>query len=531
MSKQTTKFVTGALILTGAGILSKFVNMFFKVPLHANIGDAGLAFYYAPYPIYTIFMALFLGGVAAAMSKLVSEKLAFNKYDEAHEIFKYMMKILICLGTISSIGLIIFGETIVKLAGWDLQTIYTLRGMSLSPLILAIIGGFRGYFQGMQDMKPAAFSQVIESILKVFIGIFLVRLLLGNGYSIAHGAGGAAWGLTIGSIAAMLFLLVYYKQYQKKIDEKMLAQPVNESRISKKDILMHLWWIAIPIAIGAACYTFINLVDSFTIIRGLTDLGFDYESANVLMSQKIKADTFINIPMVISMALVVSIIPAISEAKALKDEAMVMKKIDITTKIAYLIALPATFGVMILAKPLLEMIFFADPSGEELLKIGSLCILFITMAQCYTAILQGVGKIYNPLLNLVIVVSVKILINRALINEALTVKGAMIGSITAYALLALLSYYQVRKYTGYKIGIGLLIKGMLSAGIMASVTFLCKSILLNLHIHIAITTVVSVGIGVCVYGVSVLVLKIVSEEDYEYLPMGSIIYKIIRKWS
>lgn len=528
MSNKTKKFVHGAVLLSIAGIATKLINMFFKVPLQAFIGDEGLAFYYNPYPIYTLFIAIFITGISSAMSKMVSEKLAYDRYEEAHTIFRYMLMILVVLGGLSSILLFGLTEFIVDIAGWDPGTIYALKGMAISPVILAVVGAIRGYFQGMQNMFPSAFAQIFESLGKVIFGIGLVMFLLSMGYDIAYAAGGAAIGLSIGVFLSMLFLVIVYG-CKRKVILKKVKEDNSGNQIVFSQVFKSIFTIAIPIAIGAACYTMMNFIDSFTIVRELKHVGLDYAAANEMMGQKIKADTFINIPMVLSVSLVISILPAISEAVALKDKVQLKEKIDIATKLAYLIALPASIGIFILAKPLLQLFFFSDPSGAGVLAIYSLSILFVIIAQTYTAILQGIGNVYLPLINLGMVCAIKLFFNMMLINEALLVKGAVLSSVIAYGSLAILNYITVSKKTNYKINVSFLLKGLISTLVMGLLTYGTFYFIQRLTSIAILQIGMSVMVGVVVYGILIILTKALKEEDYYYIPQGERIYGIIDK--
>lgn len=56
MAKKS--FIKGAAILGIAGILVKVLGAFFRIPLANLIGDVGMAYYQAVYPVYNIFLAV-----------------------------------------------------------------------------------------------------------------------------------------------------------------------------------------------------------------------------------------------------------------------------------------------------------------------------------------------------------------------------------------------------------------------------------------------------------------------------------------
>ena len=58
MEKQS--MVKGTLILGAAGIIARFLGLFFRWPLIMLIGDEGVGYYQMSYPLYMFFIATFI---------------------------------------------------------------------------------------------------------------------------------------------------------------------------------------------------------------------------------------------------------------------------------------------------------------------------------------------------------------------------------------------------------------------------------------------------------------------------------------
>ena len=80
------KFLKGAAVLAGAGILMKLLGAVFRIPLTNWIGD-GMAYYSVAYAIYGTLVVIGTAGVPIAISKLVSENIVQGKYRNAHKVF------------------------------------------------------------------------------------------------------------------------------------------------------------------------------------------------------------------------------------------------------------------------------------------------------------------------------------------------------------------------------------------------------------------------------------------------------------
>ena len=242
MSSNTKKFVTGATILAIAGILAKVLSVFFRIPLASDmmLGDEGIGYYQFPYPIYTLLIAVSYLGLPSAISKLVSERIAKNKYKEAHEIFKHTFWLLVIFGAISSAFMIIGCDWLIEVQNWPQEAKWSLLGLSLAPFFVAFMGAFRGYFQGMQNMTPTAVSQLIESFARVIVGVGLAAYVLFavDKSNLGLAAGGASFGATAGALFGAIFLAIIYFTQRKKIKANFAKDEGSKKVGFKKSTLL-----------------------------------------------------------------------------------------------------------------------------------------------------------------------------------------------------------------------------------------------------------------------------------------------------
>ena len=84
--------------------------------------------------------------------------------------------------------------------------------------------------------------------------------------------------------------------------------------------------------------------------------------------------------------------------------------------ISVLIGIPSTVGMIVFAKPILELLFPNQPSGELLLQISSVSITFIMLNQNINAILHGLGKTVVPTIILVAGSTIKLILNTILVQ-------------------------------------------------------------------------------------------------------------------
>ena len=161
--KKGGSFVKQAAILAAASLLVRFLGFIYRWPLTNMIGDEGNAIYAGGYYIYTFLLILSSAGLPAAISKLVSERIALKQYRNAHRVFQAALVISTCFGTFFAI---VMGLGAHRLADMiDIaDSYYSLLTLCPTLVIVAIMSVFRGYFQGMRTMVPTAISQIVEQV-------------------------------------------------------------------------------------------------------------------------------------------------------------------------------------------------------------------------------------------------------------------------------------------------------------------------------------------------------------------------------
>ena len=175
MNKQS--LIKGSIILGSAGILTRFLGLFFRWPLIMLIGDEGIGYYQMSYPLYMFFIAM-ASGVPVAISKMISEKNATNDIYGSFEVMKESAILMAIIGTGTTLSLFFFAKEIIVLLKWDAKAYYSLIGISFAPIVISFVTIFRGFFQGLQNMTPSAISQIIEQIGRVIFGVGLAIVLL-----------------------------------------------------------------------------------------------------------------------------------------------------------------------------------------------------------------------------------------------------------------------------------------------------------------------------------------------------------------
>lgn len=498
MNKQS--LIKGSVILGVAGILTKFLGLFFRWPLIMLIGDEGIGYYQMSYPMYMFFIAM-ASGVPVAISKIISEKNAIHDISGSFEVIKESAILMTIIGTGTTLVLFFFAKPIITFLKWDQKAYYSLIGISFAPMIISFVTIFRGFFQGLQNMTPSAISQVLEQIGRVVFGVGLAIFFLPRG--IEYSAGGAAFGATAGAVIGGTYLYSRYRKIKKIYKIRNIK--------SNPEILTNILRIAIPISLGTTVGSVMNLIDSILVPQKLLEAGFTSTQATVLYAQLTgKASVIINIPLTISMAICTSLIPIIAENYILKRQADVRSKVDISMKMASVIAIPCTFGLFFLAEQVMKLIFPKMFDGIEILRYLSLSIPFIIITQTTTAILQGTGNYIKPVLNLLAGCIIKVVLTCSLVStERFNIYGAVIASCSAYIIVSILNIITMKFTLKVKLNFyEILIKPTYAAAIMMLLVLISYNIIYKNTISNGIACLISIFLGMIIYIILIIVLKV-----------------------
>ncbi|MBU3811578.1 MAG: polysaccharide biosynthesis C-terminal domain-containing protein [Candidatus Niameybacter stercoravium] len=248
----------------------------------------------------------------------------------------------------------------------------------------------------------------------------------------------------------------------------------------------------------------------------------DLDAAN-LFGQLTNTSTLVNLPLAFGMALVTSVVPAIAEAVARKDHKEMQDKMELGSRFGLLLSLPAAIGLAVLAVPIMGFLFPESLQGGPILQVAAFSIPFIMLGQAMTGVLQGLGKVWIPVQAIGLAAVVKAVLNIILVGTPLGILGAPLSSIAGYGVFTLYNFIAVKKITGFKLNVALvIIKPLISAltmGVAAYFTYglLGKVLDASSTIQNAVMTLGAVAVGGVVYMIMILVTGGISKQDLDEL--------------
>lgn len=518
---ERNKFLRGALLLTLSGLICKALGAVYRIPLGNTIGTEGMGYYQMAYPVYSMLIMLSSAGIPIALSRMVSETCARGDEAGANEIFWVSRRVLLWLGIASGAVMFAGSDIIARVQGLP-GTALSLRMLAPSLVCVALVSAYRGVLQGRQLMGATAVSQVTEQLVRLTLGLYLAGLWMPKGAE--AGAGGALLGVTLSELAGLAVVAGYYAAKRREFRD--MGGKVEKDR--RRKILKELLRVALPITAGACATTLVGTIDSAMVMRVLTGNGYGTREATGLFGLLTGfVQPIINMPAVLSGAVAMSIVPAISAACAVGNNRKMKIQADLAYKLGILLGLPCAVGLTLLAEPVLGAIY-PTLKGAELSRAAAMMrvmapgILLMSVSQVSTGILQGVGRMIHPVCSMILGAMVKLFLGIWLIRiPSLNIMGAAWGTLLYFGVNAVVDTLLAVRYAGVKIGFrDTLPRGLISAGIMGGVVYICY-FLLHTGVWIAVLA------GAVSYAILLIVTGALDAGDLSRIPMGGRVTKLM----
>lgn len=522
--------------MASAGILVRFLGFVYRLPLTNMIGDDGNAIYAGGYYIYTFLLVLSSAGLPAAISKLVSERIALKQYRNAHRVFQAAMLLSAVLGAVFALLLCLTARQLAALIDIP-DSYYSILTLCPTLFIVALMSVFRGYFQGMNTMVPTAISQIVEQIFNAFFSVYLAYIFLGIAIpegeekNIALGAAGGTMGTGVGALAGLLVVIFSYCLIRPYLLRRAYRcrQPYEESR---RELILRVLQTAWPIIAGTAVFSMTNLIDMGMVVRILTGTGFSQSEAEVLYGQLSgKYVTLTTLPVAISTAIATAALPSIAASVKLREKKQVRRKMTLTFRVSMIISVPAAVGISVLGPQILQMLFPNASDGGMLLTVGGISIIFLALCQTATGILQGIGHIKVPVMGALLGAAAKIVLNAVLIsNPKINVLGAVLSTTGCYLVAGVFDVAMLSHKTGTRFDVmGNLLKPILGSVVMGAAAYGSYQGLYRLCGNNTAATLLAILLAVVVYGLVMLFIRGITEEDLQAFPAGGKLIRILRR--
>ena len=522
------------LILSLSGILVKLLSAAYVPLLNAAIGKDAVGVYSSSYNMFVFILAVTSMGAQPAVMKVVAELKALGRGEDAYRTMKLSRNYLTIIGIIATVLFIILSKPIASLVGLE-RSVLSMYFLAPTILFTCILAAYRGYLQGIEEMETLAISQVIEQFINVVLSLIFAALLIK--VSVEWGSAGGTVGTTIGALVAIVFTSYMF-------EKKHLHNSVNEDenkikRISDKKIIRKLIKYGLPIILVAIMQNAGILGDTLLVQSRLKAAGFSQTEASVKFALLNYYNTLLYVPLSIVTALSAAVFPKIINAYTNKNRKELKIQVAYTFKLTYLIVIPACFGLAVLSEQIYIMLF-GSSQGYELLKYGSIVLLFMSITSIQNTIFQGANKLYLVLKTASIGVVIKIIIDYFLVySKEINVFGAVVASFIGFLAPTILNHKKMKKLL--RIRVPIIRQGIIpliaSSAMTVAIVVIKMPLMRVLNIVeggrgvVTIMVLILISIGGLIYLIVSILFGGISKKDLDMISprLFSLLPKFLRK--
>ncbi|KSU83797.1 stage V sporulation protein B [Fictibacillus enclensis] len=455
MSKQT--LIQGTLLLILAGLITRILGFINRIVVARVMGQEGVGLYMMAVPTMLLAITLTRMGLPVAISKLVAEADAKGDRKKIKKVLIVSLAITGVLSIIFTTAMMVAAPILSHYFFTDKRTFYPLIAIAPVVPIIAVSSVLRGYFQGLQNMRPSAYSQVIEQIVRITLVALLTSFFLP--YGVEFAAAGAMISVIIGELASLLYMFSMFKLKKNMKVRKGFFKQLK----SGHDTLKELLGIALPTTgsqlIGSVSYFFEPIVVA-------QSLAFAGVSAIAATRQYGELAGYVIpllfLPTFITFSLSVSLVPAISEANANKKYGLIEHRLNQALRLSMLSGGIAAVVMYVYAVPIMDLMY-DSPASASYLKVMTPLFFFLYFQGPLQAVLQAMNLARAAMMNSLIGSVVKLAAIFALATRPeFGIMGVALAIVLGIVVVTLLHFASVAKAISYSIKAKDFIFGLMS---------------------------------------------------------------------
>ncbi|WP_078428979.1 stage V sporulation protein B [Alkalihalobacterium alkalinitrilicum] len=515
MSKQT--FIQGTVILILAGLITRILGFINKIVVARIMGAEGVGLYSMAVPTLLLVITITQLGLPVAISKLVAEAEAKKDRKKIKRILVVSLASTGLLSGVFTVAMIAFAPIIAKTLLTDERAYLPLIAIAPIVPIVALSSVLRGYFQGRQNMRPTAYSQVIEQVVRITLVAVMTSAFLP--YGVEYAAAGAMISVVIGELASLIFMLFMFKMKKRMRIRKGFLNYLREGKMTFKELMS----IALPTTgsrlIGSIAFFFEPIV----VAQSLAIAGV----ATVVATKQYGELAGFVIPLLllptfITYSLSVSLVPAISEAAAQKQYRLINHRLDQALRLALISGGISVVILYIFAEPIMSLMYNA-PTTAVYLQIMAPFSIFLYFQGPLQATLQALNLAKAAMMNSLFGAVIKTAAIFALATRPeLGIMGAALAIVIGMVLVTMLHFASVVKTISFTLHVREVGKAIISMVATAFIGFLLYE-----HAFLSMglfgKTILSISIVGIFYGILLIVFGLIKKDEVIRIP-------VIGKW-
>lgn len=427
-----SSFITGTLLLTFAGVLTRIIGFFYRIFLSHIIGAEGLGIYQLTAPVMALGFAITAAGIQTAISRFVSTEIGKKNPGGAKRYLFVGLGLSFFLSAVFSLFLWLNTDFIAENWLGDARCAPLLSVLSLSFVPSCIHACINGYYYGIKKTGIPALTQLAEQLARVATVYILYQIHLREQTAVPLSI--TMWGMVLGEVISTLVSLSFTR-----------LLPGKETRIlSPSAYAKNLLLMAAPLTANRVVLNLFSSYENIMIPNRLRLFGYSTSDAlsvyGILTGMSMSVIMF---PSVITNSVSVLLLPTIAEAKASGDIHLIRRTLRRTIESCLLLGFLATGAFLVTGNFLGNMLFGNALAGAFITTLAWICP-FLYLGSTLSSILHGLG--YPSLTFVLNLIACGIRILFVLLAVPIWgIKSYLWGILASDAMQALLAIFLLRK--------------------------------------------------------------------------------------
>jgi len=435
--------ITGTIILTITGFVSRFIGFFYRIFLSRLFGAEGMGIYQLISPVLALSFSLTVAGMQTAISKYVAGETISKDYrSSAAHLFTGLV-LSMTVSILCTMGIYCYADEIAVHFLLEARTAPLLRIIALSIPLATVHSCINGYFYGIRKTSVPALCQLSEQIIRVGSVYVIYYFCLQRGLTPTISF--AVVGLVIGESASMLVSLIAARAHFANAVPKNYGPLLQMNFSSFGETAKRLLTLAVPLSLNRIIINFLQSIEAIFIPNRLMSYGYDNgTSLSVYGVLTGMALPLIFFPSAITNSICVLLLPIVSEADASDNMGTIKKAVHKSIRYGFWLGVLFTTLFLLSGKFLGRFLYQSDLAGSFILVLSFLCPLMY-IASTLNSILNGLGKTGATFAYSMI----SLLVRLGFVFLAIPkfgIHGYLYGLIASQMVQTLLCMFAVRKY-------------------------------------------------------------------------------------
>ena len=441
--RKNNPLITGTIILTVTGFVSRFIGFFYRMFLSRLFGAEGMGIYQLISPVLALSFSLTVAGMQTAISKYVASETTSKDYRSSamHLFTGFVLSMTVSF--LCTLGIYSYADEIALHFLLEERTAPLLRIIAISIPMATVHSCINGYFYGIRKTTIPALCQLSEQIIRVgsVYAIYYFCLQRNMTPTISF----AVIGLVIGESASMIVSLIAVQIHFARAVPANYGPLLKTSLLSYAEVTRQLLTLAVPLSLNRVIINFLQSLEAIFIPNRLMHYGYDNAAAlslyGVLTGMSLPLILF---PSAITNSICVLLLPIVSEADAASNTATIKKAVHKSIRYGFLLGIVFTLFFLFSGKFLGNLLYQSPLSGSFIITLSFLCPLMY-IASTLNSILNGLGQ--TGLTFIYSMISLLVRLGFVFFGIPLWgIQGYLWGLLVSQAVQTFLCMYAVRKY-------------------------------------------------------------------------------------